>query len=125
MTEPVDPLEPPVAEELAVERHRQERVAAAVLAMGGERLANEADEVHGVCAHALGRGAWRIRLLRAETGLRVRDAPIPEAAAVVLPMELAIRRLTGGAHHRRPDLSGHLVVPRDRDDVRLTHEIRT
>src|SRR5258706_1519525 len=116
VAEPVDPFEPPVPEQLAVERDREEGIAAALFAVSRERVAHETDEMHRMRPHALGRGTGRIGLLRAKARLLVRDAPIAKPAAVVLAMELAIRGLARITHHRRPHLSRDLVVPRDRDD---------
>src|SRR5213593_267498 len=51
-------------------------------------------------------------------------APVAKAAAVVLAMELAVLRIPGVTHERRPHLARHAIVPRYRDDVRVADVVR-
>src|SRR5438093_12563464 len=51
-------------------------------------------------------------------------APVAKAAAVVLAMELAVLRIPGVAHERRPHLARHAIVPRYRDYVRVADVVR-
>ena len=122
--EPIDALEPPVAEELGVERHREQRGAILRAALC-ERVADQLHEMIGVRAHALGRGAWRVHRFVPKPGLHVGHTPVPQTAPIVLAVELAIRRVAGVPHHRGPHLPGDRIVSRDRGDLGVTHEIRS
>src|SRR5579859_1892188 len=91
--------------------------------MRGELVADRRAEVRGVLAHALGRERHDVFGLVAEIG-RSGDAPVAEAGAIVLAMELAVERIARVALRRGPDLAGDLRVPRDRGDGGISHEVR-
>src|SRR5437867_4954924 len=121
--EPVDALEPPVTEELAVEGDREQRVVSVRL-VARELVPDDRDEVTRVLARAAGRPAGGVLLFLAETEMDRGHAPVAKAAAVVFAMELAVLRIAGITHERRPHLARDAIVPRYRDDAGVADVIR-
>src|SRR5207245_6840940 len=54
-----------------------------------------------------------------------RHAPVAQPTARVLAMELPVLRVPGISGERRPDLARYAVVARDRDHLRVDHDVRT
>src|SRR5207253_5692912 len=116
--------EPPVTEELAVERDREQRVPA-VGASTGKLIADDLHEVPRMVARALRRAVRRVLLLLSEAFVHRGHTPVAEAARRVLAMELAVLRISGITGEGRPDLTRHALVPRDRDDIGIADVVRT
>src|SRR4029077_8030807 len=121
--EPVDPLEPPVPEELAVEGRDEHPVAPGLAPVRGELVADRRAEVLRMRANALRGHRHRVLGLVAEVG-RTGHAPVPEAGPVILAMELAVERIARIALRRGPHLAGDLGMARHRGDGGVRDEIR-
>jgi hypothetical protein len=112
----VDPLEPPVPEELEVEHGDDDPGGGSGRPRGG-RLLEEVAEVNGVRGDPLGRRDGVVELLAVERTAGVRHRPVAKAATGRLPVEFEVRRVARVADVARPDLLGAARVARQDGEV--------
>src|SRR5688500_662500 len=113
-----------MAEELAVEGGRDDRVGAGAAGRERELVPNTPRGGRRVRADALGGGLDVVLVLRPEVGLRVGHAPVAQAGPVVLAVELPVRAVAGIAELGGPHLPGDLGIARDGSDAGPSDEVR-
>jgi hypothetical protein len=113
--EPLDALEPPVPEELGVER-RAEDGRNGVIEAGREDLVDEIDEVRGVLADTRRGDRGNVGLLVSHVHTGTGDAPVAMTAGPALLVEVEIVLVAGIAGVAGPDLqTGAGVARKDGD----------
>src|SRR3989454_1181796 len=116
--EEVRPLEPPVPEQLGIERRHDDGVSPplAVCTLLHRDAFEQLREVRGVTPRPLERGRRLVGALRAEVHVGTADAPQLEAARPADLMELQVPFVAGVAVVPAPDLRRGARVPHQRRD---------
>ncbi len=113
--EPVGALEPPVPEELGIERGDDD--LAPLVALAGGDLRKELREMIGVAAGAIDRGFPVVGLLGAEIHVAAGHPPELEAAGPAHLVELEVHPVAGIALEPAPHLHRRPRVPHQRGDA--------
>ena len=115
--QPIDALEPPVAEKLGVVRRGDATEIAALLVKLAQLLLDQMGIMVGVRPDLIG-GALRIvRLLAAKIDARAGYPPVLHAGFGVFAMKLAVDEVPGVPERRRPDLLPGPLVPGQNGDL--------
>src|SRR5207245_11469515 len=112
----VRPLEPPVPEQLGIERRHDNGVSLAVCTLFHRDALEQLREVRGVPPCPLERGRRLVGALRAQVHVSAADAPQLETARPADLMELEVPFVAGVAVVPAPDLRRGARVPHQRRD---------
>ena len=110
----LDPLVPPVSEQLGIERRHDDRFARGT---GSHRVAPKHPvHVAGMAPRPRSRDVGLVRLLEPEIRLRMRDAPELESAGEPDLVKLEVAPVPREPTVTTPDLPGRERVAHERDD---------